>query len=119
MGENYQYVDQAEPAFVKVYLNNINYVTNLPRGHSALMGELLQYVNYASNGQAIILNKIMKEKIADKLGISVPYLNHAMTDLIKKEILIRIERCTYQINPYMFGKGSWDDIVNIRTNRAN
>lgn len=118
MGENYQYVEQAEPNFVKIYLDDISYIADLPRGHLALMCELLKNVSNASEGQTIIVNKYMKEQIADKRGISVGYINNAITDLVKREILIRIAQGTYYINPYLFGKGGWDDIEKIRTNKA-
>lgn len=37
-----------------------------------------------------------------------------ITDLHKQKFLIRKNRGVYILNPYIFGKGNWGDIYNLR-----
>ena len=41
-------------------------------------------------------------------------MEQAITEFVKKGIVKRIAVGTYEFNPYLFGKGSWEHIYNIR-----
>jgi len=109
--ENYkQFRAESEPSYIKLYIQDIAYLYNL-NIKSELLYELLMYVNY---NQEIIINKTIKERIAQKLNKSLSYVNNNITKLAKEEVLIRVGSGTYQINTYLFGKGSWKDIIKHR-----
>ena len=37
-----------------------------------------------------------------------------MTDLVKGKVLFRVDKGVYRFNPYLFGKGDWQDIAKLR-----
>ena len=107
-----------EPPYIKLYLQDILYLNDVPKSLSNVLYALLNYVTYADqeNGMCIPLNGFIKKQIREKCGLDNPRsLNNALSKLVKGKILKRIGEGTYQLNPYFFGKGDWKDIANIRT----
>ena len=87
------------------------------------MIELLKHASYSSShdedgGQILYLNKRLKRDIANKCGVSLTRVEHAITDFVKKEYMYRLDVGTYQFNANFFGKGSWVDIYKLRTIQA-
>ena len=110
----------AEPAYVKVYLDTVLYLSDLPKGYNSILWALLGEMSYSSKdnkygGQIIYINALMKKDIAEKLKVSLGRINNALSDLHKGKILERVGTGTYRINPHLFGKGDWKDIEEIRT----
>lgn len=102
----------AEPDYVKLYLQDILYLKNLQSNQSALLYELLTYLNYNNE---IMLNSVAKQRIADKLGTTRQVIDNNLGKYVKANILERIGRGTFRANPYLFGKGSWKDISELRS----
>ena len=102
----------AEPDYVKLYLQDILYLKNLQTNQSALLYELLTYLNYNNE---IMLNSVAKQRIADKLGTTRQVVDNNLGKYVKANILERIGRGTFRANPYLFGKGSWKDISELRS----
>jgi len=102
---------EAEPNYIKMYLQDLTYLNKLPKGIDSILFELLKYINYE---QEIIINKGIKSRIAEKLEKSESYINNSIVKLVKSEMLIRKDRGIYEINSYIFGKGSWKDIIKHR-----
>lgn len=103
-----------EPDFVKLYLDDVLYMSNMPPGLSALMYELLQYVSYADRGAELSLSTGLRKRIAEKLGMTPAVFNNSLSKLTKGKILKLVDRGLYQLNPYFFGRGEWKDISRIR-----
>lgn len=101
-----------EPNYVKLYLDNLVLLNGLPKGTSDTLFELLKYMSYEN---MIILNPFVREKIANALNFkTVQSLNNNLNKLVKNGILENIGRGTYRANPFLFGKGDWNDIKQIR-----
>jgi len=108
-----------EPNYVKLYLDTVLYLSDLPKGYSGILFAFLKYMTYSNasslhGGQVIYFNSAMKKAIASDLNISISRINHAISDFTKGKLLERIDVGTYRVNPYLFGKGDWQDISEIR-----
>lgn len=104
-----------EPQFIKLYLQDVLYLSDLPKHHENILWELLQRVTYAGEGMEIALNASVKRKIMERLGLqNIRSINNALTDLVKGKILYRVDAGLYRPNPYLFGKGDWQDIARLR-----
>jgi len=96
---------QIEPPFVKLYLSDIELLYRLKKNSGDLLLELLKYMNYEGE---ITVNKLMKERICEKLKIkNIGSINNYLTELVKKDIFQRIGQGVYFANPYLFAKGDW------------
>ena len=61
-----------------------------------------------SNGQEFSMNRSLKEKIAKETGCQARSLDVAFTELIRKDIIIRIAPYLYVVNPLHVFQGSRD-----------
>ncbi len=117
--QNFSMKYESEPNYVKLYLNTVLYISDLPKGYNSILLAFLDHMSYArrdnnNGGQLIYINSAMKKGIASELNISVARINQALTDLVKGEVFYRVDRGTYQVNPHLFGRGDWQDIKEIR-----
>ena len=101
-----------EPNYIKIYLSDISYLHGLPTTTSDILQELLKYVTYGT--QEIMLNAVAKKRIAETTGIAMQTLNNKLQELLKVGILDRIAVGTFVLNPYLFGKGDWRTINELR-----
>jgi len=106
-----QFKVESEPNYIKLYLEDISYFNKLPKGSDGVLYEILKYINYEHE---VTINMRMKNKIANTLGCSLGHVNNTIQDFAKKEVLIRVDRGVYSLNTYLFGKGSWKDILKHR-----
>jgi hypothetical protein len=100
-----------EPDFVKLYLDDLVMLKDIPQWVSGILYGLLKRMNYQNE---IVLNATIKKRIADDLGIAARTIDNALVTFAKKNILTRVGLGVYQANPYLFGKGEWNNIRKIR-----
>jgi hypothetical protein len=102
---------QQEPDYVKIYLADIGKLKDLQPNQNELLYHFLQYLDY-DNEITLVKNK--KLLISEKTGISLSTIDNAITAFLNKGILLRKARSVYRANPYLFGRGKWEDISKIR-----
>lgn len=100
-----------EPKYVKFYIDDLILINNLPTKSSAVLWELVRNTTYENK---IILNGSIKKDICEKLNIKMPTLNNTLSSFVKKEILYRLDTGVYMPNPYLFARGKWEDIHELR-----
>lgn len=105
------YVEK-EPDYVKLYLQDIALLNDIPKWVGGVLYELLKRLEWGTN--EIILNASVKRRIATDLGIAAKSVDNALVAFVKKNILSRVDTGIYRANPYLFGRGSWEDIKRIR-----
>lgn len=104
-----------EPQYIKVYLQDILYLSDIPSKNEKVLYELLKRSSYAGDGMEVVVNAALKRRIADQLGMkSTGSISNAITDLVKGKIIFRVDTGIYKFNPYLFGKGDWQDISELR-----
>lgn len=110
-----------EPNYIKLYLNTLLAFKELPKTLNPILMEFLKYMSYADTneehgGQIIYTNSVMKNSIAKKIGVKINTLEKALGTFVLSGLFKRIGLGTYQVNPYIFGKGDWKNISAIRAN---
>lgn len=100
-----------EPNYIKLYLDTVLYLKDLPKGLNTVLYALLKRMSY---GNQLVLNAALKRQIAREIELSVSSINNAITKFVKGELLERIDTGLYRVNPHIFGKGEWKDIARIR-----
>lgn len=107
----------SEPAFIKLYLQDVLYLSDMPKNHEKILYELLKRSTYAGekDGMQVCLSAGIKRIISKKLGLKNDRsINNVLSELVKGKILYRVETGVYNFNPYLFGKGDWQDIARLR-----
>lgn len=105
-------VKEQEPPYIKLYLEHVVMIYKLPKASSDLLLALAQRVTYDN---VIQINKWLKIRIAEELGIKEQSISNALTKFIKKGVIRRVGGGTYQLNPNIFAKGAWKDIKAMRS----
>lgn len=100
-----------EPDFIKLYINDLVLLKDIPQWVSGILYSLLKHMNYQNE---IVLNSTIKKRIASESGIVPKTIDNALVTFVKKGILKRQDTGVYQANPYLFGKGEWNNIRKIR-----
>jgi len=102
----------SEPAFVKLYIDDICALNGLSRACNNLLRSLIKRVGYDS---VIMLHKMAKQDICKETGIKhIQTIDNRMGDLIKSGIVKRLCRGTFMLNPEYFAKGQWRDVAKLR-----
>ena len=104
-------VVQREPDYVKLYLESITKLNDVQGWTDPILHELLRLMNY---GNEIVLNAAVKKRMALGLEISTRTIDNALSMLVKKNIIFRVDTGLYKGNPFLFGKGEWRDIRELR-----
>lgn len=103
-----------EPHYIKLYLQDILYLKDMPRGLNPVLHVLLKNIQWGNN--RLILNSSLKKQMAQSIGLSVATIEKAITHFVKAEIMFREDKGIYVFNPYLFGSGYWEDIREVRMN---
>lgn len=106
-----------EPAYVKLYFDCLGvYIKNdgLTSSLNDMLVEVLKRSTYAEEGQMVYLNTFTKEQVCKATGKSMERMKQAIRIWVNNKILVRVARGVYQVNPYIFGKGEWRNIANLR-----
>lgn len=103
--------DIKEPPFIKLYLNDIVLLKNLPSSCSSILYELMKLMTWDNK---IVLNSSIKKNIMAALNIKTSTLNNTLSQFVKKKILYRLDVGIYMPNPYLFARGDYSDINQLR-----
>lgn len=101
----------SEPNYIKVYLDTILYLNDLPKGLNGILYAFLKRMSY---GNQLVVNAALKRQIAKELDLSLSSINNAISKFVKGSLLLREDTGLYKVNPHLFGKGEWKDIAKIR-----
>lgn len=108
-------IHKQEPPYIKLYIEDMLYMADMPKSLSGLTYSLLKRARYAKDGLRIDLSTFVKREILAECGYEkLQSLTNALGKLCKGNIIRRLGSGTYQLNPYLFGRGEWTEIDNIR-----
>ena len=100
-----------EPDFIKLYLDDVMKLNDIPKKKTDILYLLLRKMNYDNEITVVASHK---REIAKELECSVINIDKTLFLLVSKDILIRKDRGIYVANPLLFGKGRWEDIEELR-----
>lgn len=108
-----------EPDFVKIYLNTVMSFNGIKNITSDFLLLLCNYITYANNDKIqmrCILNKMIKEEMAQQLNIKINMIEKYIRKCVDAGILFKTEyRGTYIVNPFLFARGEWKNIKSLQT----
>lgn len=104
---------EKEPPYVKMYINDLGSWQGLSTSETDVLYQIASTVDYDG---IIQVTTYTKNKIIARLGIAPSTFANALAKLAKKMIIQRVPnvRQVFTLNPYLFGKGDWKDILEKR-----
>lgn len=114
-----------EDDYIKIYVRFIGAIANLPPTANPILNCLLRRMSYATSNQEVVINSRLIDLICKEIGISIANYYKQFRMLVNHGILFSEESVKsnntkyrfcdiFYFNPYIFGKGSWQDIKEIR-----
>ncbi len=112
-----------EEDYVKIYNSGMHYLSDIPSDCWRLLTILLPYMTYAERpdsptyrySMTIIISADLKKRITKAMGYkSVNAVSNLITELVDGGILHRLARSIFRVNPFVFGRGEYRDIVLVR-----
>lgn len=107
-----------EPNYVKVYVDTV--IALLGQSKTSKEADVLlvlaKNMTYMNNDMPnkVNIDSFLKKYIIQTLGISEGSLNNMITSFVKRDIIRRMGKGVYQLNPFMFAKGNWSAIRRIQ-----
>jgi hypothetical protein len=101
----------AEPPYVKLYLEDLGRLLDLPAGPRDILYSLARKMDYDG---LISLTAAGRQRIADAHGLKIQTLNNYLSTLVKRDVLKLIGRGEFEMNPQLFAKGDWREIQRRR-----
>ena len=102
---------QSEPDYVKLYLDDIGMLNDLPKKANTIMLQLAKRMNYDG---VVFVTTSVKKIISKECGCTEQHIANSINMLIRKGIIRRSCRSEYLFNPIYFGKGGWAEICKRR-----
>lgn len=102
---------EQEPSFVKLYIEDLSRVIGLSKTSNDAVLCLLRRMDYDN---IISLNAYVRKLICDDMGIKPNTLSHILEKLTKSNVLKKIGSNTFEMNPFLYGKGKWEKIRELR-----
>ncbi|MCZ5120673.1 hypothetical protein O6A27_28255 [Escherichia coli] len=100
-----------EPAYVKIYIDNLCAVTKAPDSLKDVLFLILRKLDY--DGYIALSTRYRKE-ICKLLGIKDGTLRNRLYSLSKMGIIASCGGNEYQANPNLFARGEWKKIIEQR-----
>ena len=106
---------RVEDNFSKIYSNDVEFLLGMPTRCMNVLILLIKMSDYANRGGYILLPSGAKKEICKKLNIKcMSSLDNVISELIKGKVIVRESLGVYRLNPFIFGKGTWNDVVDMR-----
>lgn len=110
-----------EPDYIKLYLDCLCTFKGLNKALSPVLISFCHFMTWADNthkAQMIFMNSYVKEQVCEMTGLKVDRINKALKEIVNAEIFVKVEgkRGVYKVNPFIIGKGEWNDIKELRAN---
>lgn len=100
--------------FIMFFTNSMGSLNRLNNMEAKVLFAMLN--NFVTFRNSIDVSPNTRKKLEALCDIHRVTLSKSLKGLVEKEILIKIpdETTGYYLNPYVFGKGKWTDIVKLR-----
>lgn len=113
-GENVRTICGQEPPYIKLYIQDLLYLRDMPKGLANVLYALLQNSTFADKGLRVYLPTGLKKELIAQLGTTRAVFDNALMKLCRGGVIERVDTGVYALNPYLFGRGEWRDIDKIR-----
>lgn len=106
-------ISTGEPGYFKTYKKDLARLLSINPSHYLMLQWLMSYMDYKN---VVAVHPVMKQEIMKYMGLKTEQsVTNGISMLSKTDLLIRLRRGVYLVNPKYFAIGYWKDIEQIRT----
>lgn len=100
------------PDFLMLFTKHITYLEQLGKTDNSVLFVILSH--YVGQKNLVFLSPQVRKKISVELGLDISSVNKAIKNLLTKEIIVTDSDSFMYLNPFLFGKGNFDEIKKLR-----
>jgi len=101
-----------EPLFVKAYFEDLGQLLSVHKGDIRTLIHLMEYMSY---GNVVDISPRIKDCLIKTMGHGTHQtVTNSIHRLKKAFLIIPVRRGSYIIDPKLFAKGRWSDVVKIQ-----
>lgn len=97
--------------YYKVFFEHPLFTQDIPKSCRVLLFALASYIPYADRTPYIRVMKKEIQEISEKNNISITSVKRGLTILCDKNLLFRVDRGLYFVNPHVISRGRSSDIL--------
>lgn len=105
-------VKNSQPHYFQTYFDDSDALNCLTKQENNVIRKFVDLADFESS--IIHLNASLKKQIVENLGIVFKTLDNIIQSLKAKQVLFHLDEGVFLLNPFYFGKGSWDDQLQLR-----
>lgn len=98
--------------FFLVFVNNLKFLIDVPKQSLKVLIKIL--TSYVSWNNEVILNSNSRKELAEYCDTNVQVIYKSLEKLVKSNVLLKQDNGKLFLNPHIFGRGSWNDIKQLR-----
>lgn len=123
-----EYMVGQEPSYIKVYTDSLLIFNDLSTVLSPVLIAFMHHMTWANDKseyfrQIVRTDAMVREDVSRRTGIGDERIKKIIKEFVNAEVFIPIEnkdgkkkRGIYFVNPWVIGKGDWNDIKKLRAN---
>lgn len=122
-----EFMVSQEPPFIKLYIDSLLMFQNLSTSLTPVLIAFAHHMTWANTENdyfkhVVRTDSMVREDVARRCGVTDDRVKQVIKELVRNEVFIPIEnkegkrkRGIYFVNPWVLGKGDWQDIKKLRT----
>lgn len=100
------------PDFLMLFTKHITYLEQLGKTDNSVLFVILSH--YVGQKNLVFLSPQVRKKISAELELDISSVNKAIKNLLIKEVIVTDTDSFMYLNPFLFGKGNFDEIKKLR-----
>lgn len=105
-------VKNSQPHYFQTYFDGSDALNCLTKQENNVIRKFVCLADFESS--IIYLNASLKKQIVENLGIVLKTLDNIIQSLKAKQVLFHLDEGVFLLNPFYFGKGAWEDQLQLR-----
>ena len=105
-------VKNSQPYFFQTYFDDSDALNRLTKQENNVIRKLADLADFETS--IIYLHSSQKKQIVEDLGIVLKTVDNIIQNLKANQVLFSLDKGVFILNPFYFGKGAWDDQLQLR-----
>ncbi|WP_440875475.1 hypothetical protein [Thalassotalea sp. PLHSN55] len=105
-------VKNSQPRYFQTYFDDSDALNCVTKQENNVIKKLAKLADFETS--IIYLHSSQKKQIVEDLGIVLKTVDNIIQNLKAKQVLFSLDKGVFILNPFYFGKGSWDDQLQLR-----
>ena len=102
--------------YLKTFYENPMFREEIPHSARTLLFALAGFMPYADSDSVlgVTITPMVKKELVERFGLSAATIKRNLTILLEKDFIRRVCRGVYEVNPYLYAKGTSPAVLRLQ-----